>query len=139
MRRFPPAIFTVLFLGLILPPAFSQSGEIALDLNALETTGSGCRTTFVGENRLGTELEKIAFEIVLFNQDGLVMRMLGLDFGAMAEGRTKVAQFTLPDTQCDSIGRVLINDIQACDGPADQAVCLQSLVTESRSGITFGL
>lgn len=122
-----------------MPPAFSQSGEIALDLNALETTGSGCRTTFVGENRLGTELEKIAFEIVLFNQDGLVMRMLGLDFGAMAEGRTKVAQFTLPDTQCDSIGRVLINDIQACDGPADQAVCLQSLVTESRSGITFGL
>ena len=126
-------------LAALAAPAQAQTGTLSLDLNATEAAENGCRATFVGQNGLDAAIDRLSFEVVLFDGDGLVTRMLALDFGEMATGRTKVLQFTLPGEGCEDIGRVLINDVAACEGPEDASLCLDALTTESRSGITFGL
>ncbi|RUT34578.1 hypothetical protein EMQ25_01030 [Arsenicitalea aurantiaca] len=134
------ALGLVMMAGLVsLGPAIGAEGRLTLDLNGLEPIEAGCRATFVGHNGLAEDIARTGFEMVLFSPEGLVTRMVVLDFGALDAGRTKVMQFTLAGTECAGIGRVLINDVERCEGPADAGACLGGLVAESRSGIAFGL
>jgi hypothetical protein len=51
-----------------------------------------------------------------------------------------VLQFDLAGTQCDGIGRVLVNDVAACAGQGvDKPACSASLATANKTDIAFGL
>ncbi|WP_127144154.1 hypothetical protein [Pelagibacterium montanilacus] len=139
IRVLRPPLLAVLGLALVTP-AFSQDdGTLSLQLNALAQAEAGCRTTFVSTNGLGEALDGFAIEIALFDTDGLVSGLSALDFGAMSPERTRVVQFTLPDTDCTGIGRILINDVSVCSGPADPGACLAALAPETRTDSAFGL
>lgn len=133
-------------LGLLLAAA-SLSAEaqeaapsISLELNSLEPIQGGCRMTFVVANGLGASISKAAYEVALFDDNGLVDRLTVFDFQSLPEGKTKVRQFDLPDTGCGNIGRVLINDATACDGEGiDPADCIRKLETSTRTEIDFGI
>nr|WP_314261549.1 hypothetical protein [uncultured Devosia sp.] len=119
-------------------PTESASG-FALELNALQPAEAGCRVTFLATNELGSQLDRASVEMALFDAAGTIDRIVTLDFKALSPGKTKVLQFQLSGLDCDDVGRVLINDITACEGPDLEATaCLAGLVTATRTDITFG-
>ncbi|MBN7776944.1 hypothetical protein JYP49_06735 [Nitratireductor aquimarinus] len=123
-------------------PALAKNapqGMIDLELNALEKSDKGCRITFVVKNSLGSDVTRTVYEIALFNRQGLVERLMKLEFKDLPDQKTKVSRFDLADTDCDAIGRVLINDADACEGDGVQAGdCIARLNATSRSSVTFG-
>jgi len=135
----------VLLAALSATPALAQDAQpapaLALELNALTPSETGCRVTFLATNRLGTELTRSAFEIALFGAGGGIERLVSLDFKAMPEGKTRVLQFDIGELGCDKVSRVLINDVVACEGTGlDPKVCLGGLSTVSRlDGVEFGI
>lgn len=114
--------------------------SLHLQLNAVQPSDKGCRFTFVVENALGANLEKAAFEVVLFDRDGRVSRLMVLDFQDLPAGKTKVRQFDLANTDCGKVGRVLINEATACKGDGiDPRACIDRLKTDTKADVTFGL
>lgn len=129
----------------IVPPVQAQepaaaTPSLTVEMNALQPSETGCRVTFLATNGLGVPLDKAALEVALFDKAGSIDRLVTLDFKALAEGKTKVLQFDLARTQCDGIGRVLINDVAACEGQGvDKATCSAGLTTSNKTDIAFGL
>lgn len=128
----------------IASPAYAQgpaaaTKSLTVELNALQPSETSCRVTFLATNGLGAPLDKAAFEVALFNAQGGIDQLVTLDFKALTAGKTKVLQFDLAKTQCDGIGRVLINDVAACEGQGvDKAACAAVLTTANKTDITFG-
>jgi len=114
-------------------------GRIELELNRLSPSGQGCLMTFVVRNGFSARLDKSAFEMVIFNGDGLVERMTVFDFGALPTGKTVVRQFEMPNMVCDGIGRILVNGAKACTGEGiSPDTCIGTLKAESKADIPFG-
>ncbi|WP_102223018.1 hypothetical protein [Acidimangrovimonas sediminis] len=88
--------------------------EITVELNKAEKADKACRMTFVTENALGVALDKLSLDVVVFDQAGVVGPRLVLDMGAMPEGKTKVVDFDVPDTECGKVSRLLFNAVQSC-------------------------
>lgn len=121
-------------------PAPEGTTDLVLELNALQPSENGCRISFLATNNLGKDLEKAAFEVALFNAAGAIERLVALDFKTLTSGKTKVLQFNLAETQCDNVGRVLVNDVAACTGEGiEPGACLAGLKTQTKTDITFGL
>jgi hypothetical protein len=144
MARASKFLVGIVMAGLSLGPALAQDAtpapQLLLELNALQKSETGCRITFLATNDLGKALEKVAFEIALFNGAGSMERLVSLDFKALTAGKTKVLQFDLAGTQCDNLGRVLVNDVAACVGDGvEPGACLAGLKTDTKTKITFGL
>lgn len=117
--------------------------NILLELNgASSTEAGGCQLTVVTTNRLDQDLNRAAWQVAIFDADGLVQSLPILDFGEMVSGKTKVAMFELPDRSCTDIGRIIVNDVAACttgEGEDIRDACLTGLATQSRTDIDFGL
>lgn len=126
-----------------LPVSAQDAAEFSLELNnAAETSAGGCRLTYVATNTTGAELAQTAYEVAVFNADGVVSRILVLEFGALTDGKTKVVQFDLADQGCTDISRIVVNDVAACtlaDGSGEGDFCISGLVTASRAAIQFGI
>ncbi|MFT6223509.1 MAG: hypothetical protein ACJA1F_001353 [Paracoccaceae bacterium] len=121
-------------------PAFAQSGNFGLELNNARSEGSGCRLTYVATNNTGVALDKTSYEVAVFDKDGVVSRLLILEFGQLQNGKTKVVQFDLADKPCGDISRLLVNSVSECtatDGSTPN--CMGGLVTSSRGDIQFGI
>lgn len=116
------------------PPA------LTLELNTVQQQASACRIAFVMHNRLATAIEKLVFELVVFDKNKRVARILAIDIGALPKGKTRVRQFDLTGMRCDKIGRLLLNDIKHCAGPGlSAALCLSRTQTSSRLDRPFDL
>ena len=125
--------------GAALAQEPASAPSLRLEFNGLEPSSAGCRLTFVVENALGAALGRAAFEIVLFNRDGLVDRLTVLDFKDLPAGKTKVRQFDLQNADCANVGRVLVNDAVACEGEGvEPSACIRNLKAETKSDISFG-
>mgnify|MGYP000173853237 FL=1 len=125
-------------LALAAGPAYAQdeapAPSLSLELNALQQQNDACRIVFLAENRLGADLSALSFETVLINTDGIVDRLTLFDFQSLPEGRTRVRQFDLDNPRCDSIGRILINGVAACDGEGLAGPeCIDRLTLASRT------
>ncbi|WP_231119334.1 hypothetical protein [Rhodovulum sp. MB263] len=148
--RFVPLPSTLVLALLLAAPgpvlaqgASGAASGMLLELNAAADTPAGaCRLTYVATNRSETGLSEIAYEVAIFDAEGIVSQLLVLDFGAMAPGKTRVVQFDMPDQPCDAISRIVVNAAPGCvrseDG-AQSAVCLEGLETRARGAIQFGL
>lgn len=121
------------------PGETSSTPALVIELNALQPTDNGCRFTFVTTNNLGAELANAAFELVLFDKDGMVSRMTIVDFQELPQGKTKVRQFDFSGVDCATVGRVLVNDATQCVGEGiEPGSCIRSLKTETRTETVFG-
>lgn len=124
-------------------PVQAQQAEapaLTLELNGAQASDKGCRLTFVVTNNLGSELDKAAFEIALFNDAGVVDRLTVLDFNELPSGKTKVARFDLAGADCTKISRVLVNHATECAGAGvDPKACISQLKPTTKSSIVFGL
>ncbi len=122
------------------PPA---EGGLVLELNELaDNDAGGCRMTVVTTNRLSQGIRRAAWQVAIFDASGAVRSLPVLDFGTLIAGKTKVAIFEIPGGGCDSISRIVVNDVAECTAEDDSdlgATCLTSLATRNRSNIEFGI
>jgi len=143
MRNILTAIAAAATVILPSGPAAAQdagTGALTLELNRAATVETGCRLTYVATNGTGSDLEAASYEVAVFDGAGVVDRLLILEFGDLADGRTKVMQFDMTEAACEDVSRVLINTVSECravDGT--QADCLARLETTTRTDIAFGL
>lgn len=131
---------------LVAAPAFAQDEAAAgfnLELNAAaDTTAGACRLTYVASNNSETALDRTAYEVAVFDAQGVVQRLLVLEFGALVEGKTKILQFDLAETPCGSISRIVVNDSAACIEAGTETaldLCMKGLTAASRTAIQFGI
>lgn len=117
----------------------TQTGPLSVELNSLQPSDGGCRLTFVVKNGMDSDLSRAAFELVLFDSEGTVERITVVDFQDLPSTSTKVRQFDFKGTQCDRLGRVLINDTTDCTGDGvERRACLSNLETSTKTSIEFG-
>ena len=121
-----------------IPPA-----RLTLELNGTaDTDGQSCRLTLVAANHLPVGLSRAAWQVAIFDANGLVRALPVLDFGALIAGKTRVAVFDVPGGGCATIGRIVVNDVVDCraaDAGDQREACLAGLATQSRTPIEFGL
>lgn len=124
---------------LATPQTLAQTPElIAVQLNTSETAGDACRLTFVIQNRRAEPISKLGFDLVMFDKSDGVSGYAAVDFGALPAGKTVVRQYDVGKGGCDTISRVLLNEIRACEiGGSQDADCLSKLEVSSRSEIDF--
>lgn len=118
--NYPSYLLKTLIAGLLIVPAAQAQGPVSptlsLELNAIEQVNTNCRLVFVAENKLGSALESLSLETVLFDGGGKVSRFTLFDFKSLPADKMRVRQFELPDTQCESVSKILINGVATCKG-----------------------
>lgn len=135
------SVFSACFLVAVTGSALAEEPVapttfLSIELNTLTQQGGACRMVFVVENTLGSDLATAVFETVLFQTDGSVDRLTLFDFQALPQGRPRVRQFDIPDTKCESIGRVLINDVHACKGEGiNDTDCIKGLKLSTKTSV----
>jgi len=119
-------------------PQSSPAGSFSLELNRLDGIDGGCRVTLVEKNATGSSFSALKLDLVVFDGEGIVTKRVGVDAGPLKAGRTVVKTFDLKDLACESVGRVLINDVLSCeaDGFAPDT-CLDAVEPRSRAAATF--
>lgn len=124
-----------------LPP--EAAGGMVLELNSAEDSASGgCQLTMVATNETGQALARAAWQVAVFDRDGVVRALPILDFGALTAGKTRVALFDLPGRSCPEIARIVVNDVADCrlaDGADAPDLCLNRLSARTLGTIAFGL
>lgn len=116
----------------------AQEKQLKLELNNLTESGSGCRVSFVAQNKLGAALDKATLELVVFDDKQLISQMLILELGKFPVQKTRVIQFDL-GKPCTGISRLLINDFTECVGASlTPGSCIKSLKTSTRAKVEFG-
>ena len=95
----------------------------------------------VASNPDAEPITQLRLDLVLFGTDGVIARRVALDLAPLAPRKMAVRLFDLPGQPCNGIGRVLVNDVLACQlgpqgdggaGPQQQA-CLDRLQLSSRA------
>ena len=134
---------TAIMLATAVIPAFAQdpsdTATISLELNNLAPSEAGCLATFMVKNGLDKAIDELAYEVVLFNGDGFVDRMIVLDFSPLPTDKTRVRQFDLDGISCPDVSRVLINDAASCaGGNIPDGTCIRALETKTRMDVEFG-
>lgn len=123
-----------------LANAQATTPEFGLELNNAVSEGdNGCRLTYVAVNRSDRPLNHASFEVAVFDAQGVVNRLLVLEFGALTANKTKVVQFDIGQMTCDNISRIVVNDLSECtlsDG-SEGTFCLTGLETSYRGDIQF--
>jgi hypothetical protein len=141
MNRFALAMLaSTLTVSCALAQETTPAPALALELNAVQPVEGGCRVTFLATNTLGASVDRAGIEMAFFTADGGIDRIVTLDFTGLTQGKTKVLQFELSDLPCENIGRLLVNDIAACEGAGlAPDACLKGLVTTARPPVPFGV
>lgn len=134
-------LFSTITIAAILQIGVTKAndlGSISLELNKLEKKQNDCLLTFVVSSKLTANLEKLAYEVVLFDLDNSVDLMTVFDFKDLGTGKTRVRQFQLPNKECGTLSKLLINDVSACSGNDLTAqACNKNLILSNKTKIEF--
>ncbi len=118
-------------------PVWGADG-ITVELNKLTPVEGACRVYMVFTNGGDVALDSYKPDLVFFGKDGVIRKRLVVEGGPLAAGKTKVKLFDASDIDCADIGRILLNDVAACDGPGQSPVgCLAATETVARGDVKF--
>lgn len=121
------------------PPASqgTDGAAIRVELNRAEPIDDGCRLSFVIENRTPEAFESMQWDLYFFDRDGLITGRMAAEVAPLRAGKTSVKQFDVPGIGCNSLGRVLVNDVLRCESADGQAKidCLGLTLPSSRADI----
>ncbi|WP_020180812.1 hypothetical protein [Methylopila sp. M107] len=109
-------------------PAHAASG-VSLELNRFEQKDAACRISLLIGNPGDKALDSLKLDLVFFDKDGVISRRLAVEAGPVRAAKTSVKLFDLPETPCDSVNKLLLNEVTACGGAED---CLALVTTSSR-------
>lgn len=97
------------------PAATGAADGVRIELNKLEQQGDACRAYLLFENEQGGEYPVYRLDLVLFDKQGRIDRRIAVDASPLRAGKSVVKLFDLSDLQCDSISKILLNDIAPCE------------------------
>ncbi|MCJ2083976.1 Tat pathway signal protein [Methylobacterium sp. J-090] len=116
----------------------AKSAPLKLELNRLEPAGESCRTYLLVDNSRGPALKSLKVDLFAFDTDGVAQKRLAVELGPVQDRKTTVRLFDFPALACAKIGRVLLNDVLACEGgDASREACLERIETESKASAPF--
>ena len=120
-------------------PHQQTAPEIQVELNKLEPAGLACRGYFVVNNGVPEPLKELRLDVFLFDKSGIILRRFGLTFLDLRAERSKVVLFDLPEVECGNVGRLVVNDVIACNlaSEAPLAGCTTRVRTSTRAGVPF--
>ncbi|KJZ19319.1 hypothetical protein [Loktanella sp. S4079] len=136
-------ISTLWHIAIVLSVAAPAAAEevaneqkISVELNTAQTTDTACRLSFLIQNDHAADIDRAAYEAVLFNAEGGVQQLTLLDFGALPAGRARVRQFEFAGMACSGLSSILINGASTCEAEGLGAdVCATTLELSSRTEI----
>ena len=116
----------------------TKPAPLKLELNRLEPAGESCRTYLLVDNSRGPALKSLKVDLFAFDTDGVAQKRLAVELGPVQERKTMVRLFDFPALACPKIGRVLLNDVLACEGgDASRETCLERIETDSKTPAPF--
>lgn len=110
---------------------------ITVELNKLETVPNACRGFFLIANATTEPLRELKLDVFFFDKGGVILNRVGLNFADIRAERSRVVIFDVPNTSCNDVGRLLINDVLACtkaDG-APLLNCAQQINVATRAAV----
>jgi hypothetical protein len=121
--------------GLMFSPALAEDG-LSIELNKLESQDQGCRAYFVIDNKNSTTYETLKLDFVVFGRDGVISQRFAVDLAPLNANKRTVKLFDIPDTACDQMGSILINEVMGCKVDSrEDANCLQEISVSSRTDV----
>ena len=116
----------------------TRAPVLKLELNRLEPAGDACRTYLLVDNSRGPALKSLKVDLFAFDTEGVAQKRLAVELGPVQDRKTMVRLFDFPALACPKIGRVLLNDVLACEGgEASRENCLERIETESKASAPF--
>lgn len=120
-------------------PDTPQAGTpLKIELNKLEPTGDACRTYLLVDNSKGQALKSLKVDLYAFDTDGIAQKRVAVELGPIGDKKTVVRLFDFAGLACPKIGRVLLNDVLACEGgDASRESCLERITTATKTPAEF--
>lgn len=132
------ALSALLVASALAQDAAADKTPLKLQLNKVETAGEACRVTMVVDNSKGAGLKSYKVDLFAFDPEGVAQKRVAVELGPLPARKTIVKIFDFPGIACGKVGRVLLNDVLACDGgDAAREACLERTETESKAGLAF--
>jgi hypothetical protein len=132
------ALSALLVASALAQDAGADKTPLKLQLNKVETAGEACRVTMVVDNSKGAGLKSYKVDLFAFDPEGVAQKRVAVELGPLPARKTIVKIFDFPGIACGKVGRVLLNDVLACDGgDAAREACLERTETESKAGLAF--
>lgn len=134
------AISALLLAAQALTPGMATAaGEsLHVELNRLEARDEGCRVHLVLENASPLAYTRYRLDLVVFASDGVIARRVALEAAPLRANKTMVKEFELSGLACADVGRVLLNDVSACESSAVKMDdCVTSTRVSSRAAAAF--
>lgn len=111
---------------------------VVVELNKVEQLENACRAYLLFENGHSSRFEEFRLDLVLFDSDGVIARRIAVEAAPLRADRSVVKLFDLADLQCETIDRVLLNDIAPCaDEEGARQDCVDLVELRSRTAIEF--
>jgi hypothetical protein len=109
---------------------------VGLELNKLEQTDKGCRTSLVVNNTGEHTYQSYKTDLFLFQPDGVIGKRVTVDLAPIKPQKKTVKIFDIDGFNCDKIGSVLVNEIMDCRTEAGaQTDCMEHLTTTSLANV----
>ncbi|MEE8273045.1 MAG: hypothetical protein V3R98_15150 [Alphaproteobacteria bacterium] len=116
----------------------AQSTQLVVELNKLESIENGCRTFFLFRNQTAMTFQAFEMSLAVFDQQGVIDRLLTVEASPLPAGRTTLKLFEIPDMQCDGVGEILLHEIAKCEPDRGEAVdCFAIIDLQSRAAATL--
>lgn len=116
----------------------AKAPPLKLQLNKVETAAEACRITMLVDNARGSGLKSYKVDLFAFDPEGVAQKRVAVELGPLPARKTTVKIFDFPGLACGKVGRILLNDVLACDGgDAAREACLERTETETKAGIPF--
>ena len=111
---------------------------VSVELNKLEPQDAACRAYFVLENRSPIAFSTLKLDLVMFDTAGIVTRRMAAELGPLPLEKTSLKVFDMESLPCTALGRLLLNDVTACeDDSGPRADCLALLSASTRAAVPF--
>jgi hypothetical protein len=111
----------------------ASTHPLRVELNRLETAGESCRAYFLIDNHQGPGWRSLKLDLFALDTDGVAAKRLAVEVGPVPERKTLIKLFDFPGLACPRFGRILLNDVMACEGSVGtRENCLAAIETVSR-------
>lgn len=116
----------------------ASDAPLRLELNRLEAEGSNCRVYLLADNSKGEAYRSYKVDLFVLDTDGVAAKRVVLELGPIAGNKTLIRLFDIQGVPCTKFGRVLLNDVLACESEAGaRQNCLADTRTESKTSVSF--
>lgn len=121
------------FSGSALAQDRAVPSPLRIELNKIEVAGENCRTYFPIDNQRGDSWRSLKLDLFALDPEGVAAKRLAVEIGPVPSRKTLIKLFDFPGLSCSRFGRVLLNDVLACEGAgSSREECLSAIETVSK-------